>query len=121
MVAHIVIPIIVIAVVIALLILTGYYADPLIDIPSLAIVGFFSYRMFYVISKTRKRNIYKYEGLEGIAVDDIKRGEEGYVRVNGELWKAISTEDISRGERIEVVSRQGMTLIVKKRQKEVAN
>jgi membrane-bound serine protease (ClpP class) len=37
---------------------------------------------------------------------------KGYVRVNGELWRASSTSIINAGEEITVVGIEGMTLLV---------
>ncbi|ARM74974.1 NfeD family protein [Acidianus manzaensis] len=119
MVAHIVIPIVVIIVLIIVLVVTGYISDPIIDIPSLAIIGFLSYRMFYVIIKTRKRNLYSYVGKSGKAVDDIKAGHTGYVIVEGEYWKAIAKEDIASGDEVTVIGMQDLNLIVKKKSNEV--
>jgi len=36
----------------------------------------------------------------------------GYVRVNGELWRASSSSPIAAGEEIAVAGREGMTLLV---------
>jgi membrane protein implicated in regulation of membrane protease activity len=36
----------------------------------------------------------------------------GYVRVNGELWRASSSSNIDAGEEIAVAGREGMTLLV---------
>ncbi|QKR00471.1 NfeD family protein [Metallosphaera tengchongensis] len=110
-----VIPVIIIIVLIIALILTGYISDPIVVVPSLAIIGFLSYRMIYVIAKTRKRNLFTYQGKTGKAVDDIKRGEAGYVIVDGEYWEAIALEDIRKGEEIKVEGMRDLKLLVKKR------
>jgi len=114
MVSHIAIPVIIIVVVILLLVLTGQYLNPIVAVPSLAIVGYISYRIFYVIWKTRGRNIYTYIGKIGKAVDDLVPGKEGYVIVEGEYWKAISDEYIAKDEEIIVVGMDNFKLIVKK-------
>jgi membrane-bound serine protease (ClpP class) len=36
----------------------------------------------------------------------------GLVRVQGELWRAHSTEGVARGERVRIVGRDGLTLEV---------
>lgn len=114
MVSHIVIPIIIIAIVIAALILTGQYANPIVAVPSLAIVGFISYRIGYVIYKTRRRNLYTYVGKVGKAVEDIPQNSEGYVIVEGEMWKAIAEEPVVEGEKVIVIGMEGLKLRVKK-------
>lgn len=114
MVSHIAIPIILILVVILLLVLTGQYADPIVAVPSLAIVGFISYRIFYVVWKTRGRNLYTYTGKIGKALDDILPGKEGYILIEGERWLAISDEPISEGDEVIVVGMENLKLRVKK-------
>jgi len=52
-------------------------------------------------------------GMEGIAVTRIDR--EGQVKVRGEIWKAFSEEVIEEGEKIIVVSREGLKLKVKRK------
>ena len=37
---------------------------------------------------------------------------KGYVRVNGELWQALSSSTIDAGEEIAIVGREGMTLLI---------
>ncbi|ACP34165.1 protein of unknown function DUF107 [Sulfolobus islandicus Y.G.57.14] len=109
------ITLIIIAVLIAILVITGYISDPIIDIPTLALLGFLTYRVINVVIKTRGRNLYSYEGKIGKAVDDIKSGQEGYVIVEGEYWRALALEDIKKNEDIVVVKREGMKLMVRKK------
>lgn len=109
------ITLIIIAILIAILVLTGYISDPIIDIPSLALLGFLTYRVINVIIKTRGRNLYTYEGKIGKAIDDIKAGNVGYVLVEGEYWQALALEDIKKNEEIVVIKREGLKLIVKRR------
>jgi len=77
-------------------------------------VGFLSYRTVYVIVKTRKRNFFSYTGKVGEAKEDIKKGEEGYVMVEGEMWKAIPLEDVTKGDKVVVVKMEGLKLVVKR-------
>lgn len=81
----------------------------------MALLGFLTYRVINVVIKTRGRNLYSYEGKIGKAVDDIKSGQEGYVIVEGEYWRALALEDIKKNEDIVVVRREGMKLMVKKK------
>ncbi len=53
-------------------------------------------------------------GKIGRAVDDIKSGGEGFVIVDGEYWRAKSTEDIKAGDKILVIGKEGPLLVVKK-------
>ena len=114
MVSHVAVSIIIIAIVIAALILTGQYANPIVAIPSMAIVGFISYRIGYVIYKTRGRNFFTYVGKIGKAIENIPKGGEGYVMIEGELWKAIAEEPISEGDKVIVTKMEGLKLRVKR-------
>jgi membrane-bound serine protease (ClpP class) len=54
-------------------------------------------------------------GAEAVAVEDfIPAGERyaGLVRTHGELWKAVSQTPIAAGQRLEIQSREGLTLSV---------
>jgi len=51
------------------------------------------------------------EGLKGIVVKDIN--PDGTVKVKGELWRARSEQSVETGREVEIVSRQGMTLVVR--------
>nr|WP_275691963.1 NfeD family protein [Metallosphaera sedula] len=109
-----VIPVIIILVLIIALILTGYIYDPIVVVPSLAIIGFLSYRIVYVIAKTRKRNLYTYKGKIGKAMEDIPKGKVGYVLVEGEYWEAVALEDIKKDETVVVEDMRDLKLLVKK-------
>ncbi|MBC7114078.1 MAG: nodulation protein NfeD [Archaeoglobi archaeon] len=52
-------------------------------------------------------------GMEGVAITRIEG--EGQVKVRGEIWKAFSEEVIEEGEKIVVVSREGLKLKVRKK------
>lgn len=114
MAGHVAIPVIIIVVVILLLVLTGQYADPIVAVPSLAIAGYLSYRVFYVIWKTRGRNYYTYVGKVGKALENLEPGKEGYILVEGERWLAISDEPVAEGERVVVVGIEGLKLRVRR-------
>jgi membrane-bound serine protease (ClpP class) len=84
---------------------------------SVALGGFFGLVMFKVIEIKRKKPIsYTPEGKVGVALDEIKPGSIGYVKVEGEYWRATSTEEIKPGETVEVVKiREDGVLVVKKK------
>ena len=54
-------------------------------------------------------------GLEGEAISDISKSG-GQVIVHGEVWNAISDSEIKKGEKIEVEQREGMKVIVNKKE-----
>ncbi|MGF1580319.1 MAG: nodulation protein NfeD [Gemmataceae bacterium] len=54
-------------------------------------------------------------GNEAISLDEFERDAEGYVgivRIHGELWSARSHKTVSRGQKVVVVERQGLRLVV---------
>ena len=46
--------------------------------------------------------------------EDIDPHKIGTIKVNGEVWKAISNEEISEGEEVEIIGIEGVKLRVKK-------
>lgn len=79
--------------------------------------SFFGIVIFKVIQVKRKKPIvYTPEGREGIAIDDIKPGSIGFVKIEGEYWRATSKSEIKAGERIVVLTmRSDGVLIVDKK------
>jgi len=61
-----------------------------------------------------KPYLWRIEGLVGEALDDIGPGRQGYVIVEGEYWKAVSDEEIRKGDKIVVVKKEDHILRVKK-------
>lgn len=60
-------------------------------------------------------NIHSLIGKEGIVLENINQlNSTGKVRVNGELWSAISNEDIEKNSKIRVISVNGVKLKVEK-------
>lgn len=51
-------------------------------------------------------------GIEGVAVSPLPAGAEGMVRVQGELWRAISAEPVPEGKPVRVLRIQGLKLYV---------
>lgn len=64
-------------------------------------------------SDTIPTNVYRMIGKEGIVIEDIKNMEyTGKVKISGELWSAISDEDIEKGTKIKVLEVEGVKLKV---------
>jgi len=59
-------------------------------------------------------NVKALVGQHGISTTDIKPLQYGQVKVNGEIWTAISNDEIETGSRIEVIDIDGVKLIVQK-------
>ena len=58
-------------------------------------------------------------GAIGKAVDDIPRGKTGFVMIEGEYWRAEALEDVSKGDKIFVVEKNGSLLKIKKYREEL--
>ncbi len=52
-------------------------------------------------------------GLTGVADEDLDL--EGQVRIRGERWKVEATHKIKKGEKVKVIDRKGLLLIVEKK------
>jgi membrane-bound serine protease (ClpP class) len=68
-----------------------------------------------VLQAQRRRALTGAEGLVGVRGEAASELEpEGWVSVQGELWRARSDEPVRRGEKVEVVSMKGLRLRVRK-------
>ncbi len=54
-------------------------------------------------------------GEVGEALTAIEPGATGRVATRGEIWKAIAQEPIAAGDRVSIVSVDGLTLTVRKK------
>lgn len=68
--------------------------------------------------QTKNRNVKtNYEaiiGKNGIALEDIKKENKGYVKVEGLEWSAQASEEIKKDEKIKVTDIEGAHLKIKK-------
>ena len=62
----------------------------------------------------KKSNTERLIGLKAKVTEDIDPHKIGTIKVNGEVWKAISNEEISEGEEVEIIGIEGVKLRVKK-------
>ena len=62
----------------------------------------------------KKSNTERLIGLKAKVKEDINPHKIGTIKVNGEVWKAISNEEISEGEEVEIIGIEGVKLRVKK-------
>ncbi|PWV37466.1 MAG: hypothetical protein DJ555_02060 [Desulfurococcaceae archaeon] len=85
-----------------------------IGIGSAIIGGLIAWQL--VLLRKKKSEIFEIVGKEGVARDDIEPGKEGFVLVEGELWRAVSDEKINAGEHVIVIGKKGFVLKVKKKQ-----
>ena len=62
----------------------------------------------------KKANTERLIGLKAKVTEDIDSHKIGNINVNGEVWKAISDEKISKGETVEITEIEGVKIKVKK-------
>jgi len=80
------------------------------------VIGIFLLFVLYKIAVVR-HSTPKFGELVGdfaVADDPFGPGEFGYVRHKSEIWKARSEETIEKGDRVEILEKDGIVLIVKK-------
>ena len=72
-------------------------------------------KKFIKTAKTVPTNVYSIIGKEGIVIENIDTSHcTGKVKVNGEVWSAISDNDIEENSKIKVISVNGVKLKVEK-------
>ena len=72
-------------------------------------------KKFVKTPKAKPTNVYSIIGKEGIVLETIDSiNGTGKVKVNGELWSAISDSNIEKNEKIKVISVNGVKLKVEK-------
>lgn len=83
----------------------------------LTLGGFFGFVIFKIAETKRKKPIeYTPRGKIAVVIEDIKPGSLGFVKLEGEIWRATSTEEIRVGEEVIVLEmRSDGVLIVKKK------
>jgi len=91
-----------------------YLSLMIIVLALIAIIGGFSIIVLYKIFKSSKirPEVLKFIGEVAIAIDEIGPEKPGFVRFHGEHWKAISKTTIVPGQKVKIVAKEGLTLIV---------
>ncbi|MCS7122249.1 MAG: nodulation protein NfeD [Archaeoglobaceae archaeon] len=78
--------------------------------------GFGSFMTFAIIkiaqSKRRRSKVGEMVEEKGEVIEFS--GGKGYAKIRGEIWKIVSDDDLKKGDEVEVVDRDGLTLKVKK-------
>lgn len=92
---------------------------PTVVIVMLVISIFFGFLIYKAIQAVwSKPYLREIPDEYGRAIDQLAPKVEGYVRIGGELWKAISEKEVKPGERIRVIGKNGDILIVEPVQEE---
>jgi membrane-bound serine protease (ClpP class) len=88
-------------------------------VPTAAVGAFLLFALYKVLQVRRQKPYHdRIIGEQAVAVDPLGPGKEGYVRVEGELWKAVSHEEVQPGERVTILKREGPVLTVGKKSTE---
>lgn len=73
---------------------------------------FFSIIFIKVVKVRKARPFHSPIGKTGIAIENIYPKKIGYIKIEGELWKAKSKKRIRKNEKIIVIDKEDSTLIV---------
>jgi membrane-bound serine protease (ClpP class) len=78
-------------------------------------IGLFLVRLAVIAQRTAPvTGVPRMIGTLGDVVTAIEPGQLGQVRIQGEIWRAASTEPVAEGARVRVISVEGLTLTVQK-------
>ncbi len=82
-------------------------------VPTLAFGAFILFAM-YKVSEVRRRKptVGEFVGEPAMTEEPLHKEEKGYVRFKGELWQAVSAEDLPAGTRVYVTRAEGLLLHV---------
>ena len=84
-------------------------------IPPIFFGIFFGFALIKSIQIRMKESIFKsLVGSEALAIDDISGTKYGYVKFQGEYWRANSNEKIKSGEKVKILEKRGHILLVGK-------
>ncbi|MDO4511670.1 MAG: NfeD family protein [Bacteroidales bacterium] len=88
----------------------------IISLASLLVVRPFALRYLHRGEKNMKTNADALIGREGKVIEAITAGESGYVKVDGDTWRAVSrgTEEIAEGETVKIVARKSLIVTVER-------
>ncbi len=80
----------------------------------IVVSGLIAFKVIESQKETVKMGLEAIVGKHGYASDNIEPGDEGYVIIEGEYWKAVNVSNraISKDEKIRVVSFRGLLLEV---------
>lgn len=73
----------------------------------------------YISKKKIETNVDALIGAPAVVIEKIKKNSKGKIRVAGEVWLAVSKEDVDFGEDVVIEAVDGTKLIVRKDKKEI--
>lgn len=88
-------------------------------VPTAAVGAFLLFALYKVLQVRRQKPFHdRIIGDRAVAVDPLGPGKSGYVLYDGELWKAVSEDEVEPDERVVILRREGPLLTVKKESRE---
>jgi len=86
----------------------------IVTLALIAVIGGFLLLVLYTVFKSAKKRtmVLEFVGQTAVAIDELNPGEAGFVRFHGEHWKARSDSTVASGQKVKIVAREGLTLIV---------
>lgn len=86
------------------------------------IAAFFAFLLYKIIRiRSKKKAVGIFAGEKAIAIDKITPEVPGYVRFRGEYWRAQSESTIDADTEVIIIRREGSTLVVRPKEKEVSS
>lgn len=92
----------------------GFNLSPLVIAAAAAVTGGLFLLVLAMLLRSRKRVVITgKEALLGAAGEALSwQGEEGRVRIKGEIWRARAVGPLKPGIRVKVIAREGLVLVV---------
>lgn len=81
-------------------------------VPTAVVGGFLLFALYKVLEARRAKPHFVMEGERAEAVDRLQPGERGFVRYEGELWRAVTDEAVEPDQKVYVLGKEGPYLRV---------
>ncbi len=90
-----------------------------VSTPTIILGLFLIFVVYKVFEVRRKRPLFgELVGDTGRATEPIGNGLEGYILHRGQYWKARSSETIEKGDKVKIIEKDGVVLVVEKQKDE---
>jgi membrane-bound serine protease (ClpP class) len=88
-------------------------------VPTAIVAVFFAFALYKVIEVRKRKPIIGESMIGGFAetLDNISPENSGYIKYQGEYWKANSEDTIMKGEKVEIIGKDGPVLTIRPKEK----
>jgi membrane-bound serine protease (ClpP class) len=88
-------------------------------VPTAIVAVFFAFALYKVIEVRKRKPIIGESMIGGFAetLDNISPENSGYIKYQGEYWKANSEDTIMKGEKVEIIGKDGPVLSIRPKEK----